>query len=78
MLTPTMINYIDTNMDLVSKQDYMHYICEFYLENLQKAFKEIGRVGFKTENAINDAKSTVARETSTQQMRKRLSINLTP
>ena len=35
MLTPTMINYIDTNMDLASKQEYMHFICEFYLTIMQ-------------------------------------------
>ena len=43
MLTPTMINYIDSNMDLSSKQDYMHYICQFYLEVLMKCYKEIGK-----------------------------------
>ena len=56
MLTPTMINYIDSNMDLSSKQDYMHYICQFYLEVLLKVYKEIGKKALSdTDNILNQA-----------------------
>ena len=54
MLTPTMINYIDSNMDLSSKQDYMHYICQFYLEILLKCYREIGKRALSDKDNMNN------------------------
>ena len=54
MLTPTMINYIDSNMDLSSKQEYMHYICQFYLEILLKCYREIGKRALSDKDNMNN------------------------
>ena len=39
MLTPTMINYIESNMDISSKQDYMGHICDFYKDILKNFYQ---------------------------------------
>lgn len=43
-----MIQYIDKNINLSSKQDYMIIICEYYIELLSSCYKEIGKVKNKT------------------------------
>ena len=73
MLTPTMINYIDTNMDLASKQEYMHFICEFYLTVMQNCYKEVGKDA-KNAADISPQKTLSMLDSSVSGSTRRLSL----
>ena len=49
MLTPTMIKYIEDNIDQASKQDFMTTVCFLYNELLEKSYKEIGKLNHYSE-----------------------------
>ena len=74
MLTPTMINYIDTNMDLASKQDYMHFICEFYLTVMLNCYKEVGKDASKNLSDISPQMTLSKLDSSLSGSTRRLSL----
>ena len=44
MLTPTMIKYIEDNIDQASKQEFMTTVCALYNKLLEDSYKEIGKL----------------------------------
>ena len=42
VLTPYMITFIDSTLDLMTKSEYMKQICIFYKDLLQKNYQQIG------------------------------------
>ena len=43
VLTPYMITFIDSTLDLMTKSEYMKQICIFYKDLLQKNYQQIGK-----------------------------------
>jgi len=50
-----MINYIESNMDPSSKQDYMKFICEFYKETLENFYQKIGKTTYDAQEESKDS-----------------------